>query len=388
VARSRVGSKLTVTPQLTRLAFLIAVTILAAAPPAVARPTDRPLRCGDMITRDTRLTVNLTDCPADGLVIAADGVTLDLSGHRIDGSGDGVGIAVRGHRGVTVENGTVRGFAEGVFALEARDIAIRRITSTDEGHGGLLVDRGHGVTVADNVVRRCGAGIIVTRSDQVRVRANRITDSAAGGIPVFESQYVVITGNIVTTSRADMGIGLTRGSSHSAIIGNRISRSGAGIVLADGAAHNLVSRNLVRRSDSGVVVDVGTHDNDVVDNVIEDSAFEGIAVVGSDRDLIRRNTVARSGRVDPAGGIVVIPWPDDPARASDRTVIAGNLAFDNRGDGITVGAGQTGNVLRRNRARRNSGLGMNAAPGTIDGGGNSAQNNGDPRQCVGVVCTT
>jgi hypothetical protein len=52
-----------------------------------------------------------------------------------------------------------------------------------------------------------------------------------------------------------------------------------------------------------------------------------------------------------------------------------------------VGAGQIGNVLRRNRAHRNSALGMNAAPGTIDGGGNSARNNGDPRQCVGVVCT-
>jgi hypothetical protein len=31
-------------------------------------------------------------------------------------------------------------------------------------------------------------------------------------------------------------------------------------------------------------------------------------------------------------------------------------------------------------------LGINAAPGTLDGGGNRAVRNGDPRQCVGVAC--
>ena len=43
--------------------------------------------CGDVITQDTTLDSDLIDCPGDGLVIGADGVTLDLGGHTVDGTG-------------------------------------------------------------------------------------------------------------------------------------------------------------------------------------------------------------------------------------------------------------------------------------------------------------
>ena len=43
------------------------------------------VHCGDVITQDTKLGNDLVDCPADGLVIGADDVTLDLHGHTIDG---------------------------------------------------------------------------------------------------------------------------------------------------------------------------------------------------------------------------------------------------------------------------------------------------------------
>jgi parallel beta-helix repeat protein len=280
----------------------------------------------------------------------------------------------------------VREFTEGVLVVGGSEIAIGRLTSADHGHGGITVDDSRDVIVTDNVVRRAGAGIIVARSDTVRVGANRVSASAFGGIPVFESERVVIAANTVTTSRTDAGIGLFEGSSHSEVTGNRLSRNGAGIVLAGGASDNLVAGNSVARSASGVILDVGTHDNRVVENVIEDSAFEGIAVVGSDGNLIARNRVARNGAVDAAGGIVVIPWPDDFAQTSDANVLVDNTAFDNDGDGIRVGAGQTANLLRGNRADRNSRLGIDAAPGTIDGGGNRAARNGDSRQCVGVAC--
>jgi parallel beta-helix repeat protein len=370
------------------VAFVLAVTALGAAPPTTGAAGGRPLGCGDTVTTDTRLTANLVDCPRDGLVIGADGITLDLDGHRVDGdaAGGGVGIDIGGHRGVTIENGTVREFEEGVFVLGGSEIAIRRVTSTGERHGGILVDGGRGVSITDNAVRRSGAGIIVTRSDDVSVRANRVSGSAFGGIPVFESQHVVVAGNTVTTSRTDTGIGLFRGSSHSAVLRNRVSQSGAGIVAAEGAYENLIGGNTVRRNGSGIVVDVGTQDNRVVDNVVEASAFEGIAVVGSDRNLIARNRVVRNGSVDAAGGIVVIPLPDDLAETSDANVLVDNAVLGNDGDGLRVGEGQRRNILRGNRADHNSRLGIDAATGTIDGGGNTAAQNGDPRQCVGVVC--
>jgi parallel beta-helix repeat protein len=369
------------------LAFAVAVTPLSAAPAVAARDA-RPLACGDTITRSTRVTVDLVNCPENGLVIAADGVVLDLNGHRVDGDGssDGVGIDVEGRRGVAIENGTVREFTEGVLAIGGADVTIRRITSLQEGHGGILVDGSRDVTIAGNVVRHSGAGIIVTRASRVRVARNRVSDSAFGGISVFESWHVAIAGNTVARCRTDVGIGLLQGSSQSVVVRNRVSRNGAGIVAADGASHNLIAGNTVRRNDSGVVVDAGTHDNRVMGNVIGRSAFEGIAVVGSDANLIARNRVVRSGLVDPAGGIVIIPLPDDVSETSDRNRVVHNVALKDRGDGILVGEFQAANLVRANRAYRNTELGIDAAVGTIDGGRNRAARNGDPRQCVGVSC--
>ena len=56
-------------------------------------------------------------------------------------------------------------------------------------------------------------------------------------------------------------------------------------------------------------------DNEVVRNRIEDSGFEGIAVVGS--GPVASNRVARNGALADAGGIAVIPLPDDPSETSD-----------------------------------------------------------------------
>jgi len=41
--------------------------------------------CGQTLTHDTRLAHDLTNCPADGLIIGADHITVDLAGHSVDG---------------------------------------------------------------------------------------------------------------------------------------------------------------------------------------------------------------------------------------------------------------------------------------------------------------
>jgi hypothetical protein len=43
-------------------------------------------------------------------------------------------------------------------------------------------------------------------------------------------------------------------------------------------------------------------------------------------------------------------------------------------------------MITRNIANRDGGLGITTVPGTTDGGGNRAANNGNPTQCSNIVC--
>src|SRR3954468_24345129 len=85
-------------------------------PPAAARAADPA--CGATITSSTRLRADVVNCPGDGLVIGADGITLDLGRSTL--SGAGTAIVLAGHRGVIITGGTIRGFATGV-ALDNAD---------------------------------------------------------------------------------------------------------------------------------------------------------------------------------------------------------------------------------------------------------------------------
>src|SRR5687767_3918969 len=98
--------------------------------------------CSDEITADTTLDSDLVNCQNNGIVIGADGITLDLDGHRIEGDGTeapgcnpntefcDVGIANDGHDRVTVRDGSVREFEIGVLIGGARKNRVLEISAT------------------------------------------------------------------------------------------------------------------------------------------------------------------------------------------------------------------------------------------------------------------
>ena len=57
----------------------LGVALLALQPAAAS---GQPVACGQVITEDTTLENDLS-CPGDGIVIGADGITLDLNGHTV-----------------------------------------------------------------------------------------------------------------------------------------------------------------------------------------------------------------------------------------------------------------------------------------------------------------
>jgi hypothetical protein len=97
------------------LLLLTALLVLGIGP---ARA--QALGCGATVTQDVTLTADLLDCPGDGLVVGAAGITVDLNGHTVSGriisGGDPGQVGIDnsgGHDDVTIRNGTVRDFARG-----------------------------------------------------------------------------------------------------------------------------------------------------------------------------------------------------------------------------------------------------------------------------------
>src|SRR5947208_2793447 len=113
------------------LAALLTLAVSSASGKAFAAQVS----CGQVITQDTKVDNDLIDCPGDGLVVGADDVTLDLHGHTIDGGGQGRGIAVGDQRTlidgpdrVTVENGTVREFGDGIHLSGSAGSHVQNLT--------------------------------------------------------------------------------------------------------------------------------------------------------------------------------------------------------------------------------------------------------------------
>ena len=71
--------------RLHRLIAIFACTVAAALVLSSGRAWANHVSCGETITTDTTLDSDLVNCPNNGIVIGADGITLDLAGHRIDG---------------------------------------------------------------------------------------------------------------------------------------------------------------------------------------------------------------------------------------------------------------------------------------------------------------
>ena len=118
-------------PLLIATALATATLSLTSAAASSSSASSSPLTCGDVVTANTVLHADLTDCPDNGLVIGADGVTVDLNGHRITGDNTlneecapdavcDVGIDnSRGYADLVVRDGSIRDFAVGILLFRA-----------------------------------------------------------------------------------------------------------------------------------------------------------------------------------------------------------------------------------------------------------------------------
>jgi parallel beta-helix repeat protein len=309
--------------------FLATLTVGLISAMVVAPASAEHVQCGETITQSTTLDSDIIDCTAQpAIAIIGTGITLDLAGHTVDGTGGGDGIStfqLGFHSAdITVRNGLVREFKTGVDLDDGSDQAARDLTVTDNETG-----------VSISIVRRAVVEGVTATRNSTGIRMNDLID------PVVENNDVF---------------------ANAAGIGGHLIRNGT------------VARNRVHDNEFDGVGWSSFWQGRILDNRITGNGLNGLWLDDSSfGNVLESNDVEGNG----ADGILITP-------GGEQNTLVGNRTDRNGDDGIDIDWHSS--TLTRNSASFNGDFGIEAVPGTIDGGKNKARQNGNPAQCVGVSC--
>ncbi len=255
-------------------AALIGTTVVVGAGPAAAAH----VTCGQTIMVSTTLDGDVGPC-AQGLVIGADNVTLNLNGFTLRGTaaqGEGPGVLVSGRTGVTVTNGTITQFDTGV-AIEggSGNTVTRTYLLGNRGGGdygeGVLVFNSTGNTITFNKIENNGPfggiSLLVASNNLVEnneILNNNMSTTNTSGIRLENigqraSNGNTIRRNVVSGSALD-GIQLFAGASNNTITTNYvIGNNRDGITAFAGARGNLIEGNQVFNNGFGPIPGSGIY---------------------------------------------------------------------------------------------------------------------------------
>jgi parallel beta-helix repeat protein len=188
-----------------------------------------------------------------GVDIVADDVVLDFNGHVLDGvSGKGLGVRATDRKSITVRNGTVRNFSEGIYlgGSAGEGYVVEQMRVVSNGDSGISV-QGRGAVVRRNLLigngnspvpgPRWSMSII---SSGAHIVDNEIIDTALGvpsgevdGIRMAFAPRSTVERNVISNASASSsfsrGISLLN-SSGSTLVGNRIAGYVYGILFSGG----------------------------------------------------------------------------------------------------------------------------------------------------------
>jgi hypothetical protein len=219
----------------TRRRALFALVPLAVAPLLVAathgsKKLMTVLSCGQAITASTTLSADVGPCAADGVIINADHVTLNLNGHHIFGTGT-FGVE-SSNVGVVVENGTVDGFGAGVTlhgdssrvmnmhigAASALGINVTGKNEVISGNrvfgsdGQGIQDSGVGSQYTNNILQSNSFNGLVT-SDPAVISGNKALNNGNDGVSInrtIAGASLTVTNNVANGNHLD-GIAVAGG---------------------------------------------------------------------------------------------------------------------------------------------------------------------------------
>lgn len=282
------------------------------------------------VPANVTLTGSLTAPAAqNGITITADNVNIDLGGHTLLGSGASSGIVTTApeRRAISISNGTIRGFNDGIRLDASTTTSVRNVTVTGVGQRGIVANF---VSTIENCrVTGVGREGIVT-SDGALIRGNTVGNvGQVGGNwnAITVGQVSIVEGNLVDLVGAN-GIQATDGCT---IRNNNVTRSTGGRGINAGSG-NLIEKNNVRGN-----------------------FLDGIAVISSCK-VIGNNVSSNGTAAGSHGGIL--------AFGRQNEIVENHCSFEDFGIFVTG----TRNIVARNTSGEpTSGTNYNIVPGNSFG---------------------
>ena len=224
------------TRHLAAAAFVVASALSGAGGAVAGGQVLAQPQCGAIVTADTKLGRDLTNCPGDGIVIGAAGITLDLDGHTIDGDATpgatdpDIGVRNDGYDGVTIKSGVVQEFDFGVRLDGPFGNSLRAVVSTRNARAGIRIQNSVGDALIGNTSAGNGTFGIIFFGGHPRQprREEHGLRQGGGGIGDFVSDHDRIVHNVVSGN--DEGI-VAGGSTDTLIERNAVSANFVGIVV-------------------------------------------------------------------------------------------------------------------------------------------------------------
>jgi parallel beta-helix repeat protein len=283
--------------------------------------------------------------------IATNGVELDLGGSVLDGvDRSGVGIRVHDCEGVTIRNGVIRGFYQGILAENIRQFRIENcvvsgnhnpigsgwlgddVIPVEGGFGGGIRLIGAIDSVLDgNIAHDNLNGIDLVRCRRVTLRGNDASFNSNVGIHLLLS-----TDNVIENSRADHCIRFTDRFWND-------TADSAGILLEEHSHRNRIVGNSLRYGGDGFFIRANnrhaSNDNLVAHNDACFSPNNAFEAVFSEGNVFEENIADFSNYGFWLG-------------YSRNTTVRGNRIRSNRSDGVAIEHGSR-NVIENNELADN-----------------------------------
>ena len=225
-----------------------------------AVPLSTSLSCGQVIKQSVKLTANL-DCKTDGLIVGADGITIDLNGFTLTGPGDKsskVGVMFADNDGVTVQGpGTIENFQAGALFSGGEDNKISK------------------VTFMNNEI-----AIFETGAKNTAIEDNSIFDNSIG-VAAHSSSGSTLSTNLFKTNDL-AGVTLVN-SANNELSANTIQGSVNGIFLDGQSTKNIIDSNSVLKNrgvdlNNGNGLPTNINDNVFSDNNCNTSVPDGLCL--------------------------------------------------------------------------------------------------------------